>query len=297
MHNVAVEYIHTKGKKVEKIRLEASLPENWEEVTSKQFKALLPLLYGKYPFSDTSNLRVDLVKALVFSHRNPLKRRKYRKAFPHLTDITIVELSDLVKFLWETSPSIALMKSFRHGLNRYYLPKDNLENAIMLEYILCDAYLEGVAEEENLLQSELLNKLIATLCRPKRFGWSLIRRFPGLNTGDCRQKFNQEIMESRAKKLENLPLALKLFVLFFFMGCKKHVMDEYPLLFPEPKKGASSQANEDPYSWAETLKDVAATKLYGNYDETAYYNLHTILTNLQFERKRQLEQEANRPKK
>src|SRR5699024_5355026 len=106
------------------------------------------------------------------SHRNPFKRRKYRKAFLHLSNITIVELSDLVNFLWETSPSLALMQSFRHGLTRYFLPKDNMENAIMLEYILCDAYLEGIAEEKNLLQSELLNKLVATLCRPQKLGWS-----------------------------------------------------------------------------------------------------------------------------
>lgn len=295
MHNIAIEYIRTKGKKTNKLKLEVSLPESWEEVTAKQFKVLFPVIYGKYPFGSPSILRVDLVKTLVFSHPNPFKRRKYRKVFPHLSNVTIVELSDLVKFLWETSPSLALMKSFRHGLTRYYLPKDNMENAIMLEYILCDAYLEGIAEG-NLLKSELLNKLIATLCRPKRFGWSLVRHWPGLNTGDCRQKFNQDIMEVRAKKLARLPIRYKMFVLFFFMGCKKYVIDEYSLLFPK-KKTSGNEDGQDPYSWAETLKDVAATKLYGNYDETAFYNMHTILTNLQFERKRQLEQEEKIRKK
>lgn len=291
MHHVKVEYIRTKKGKEKKFSISVELPEHWGEVTAKQFKAIFSVLYGTYPFPASHLTRVLLVKTLIFSHRNPIARYRYHKAFQQLTPLQIVEVSNHIRFLWETSPPVALIRSFRHKFTRYYLPKDYLENAIMLEYILADAYLEGIAEEKDLLNSELLNKLVATLARPKKFGWFFLKHTRH-NNGDCRQRFNQNIMEQSAKRLASLPARYKLFVLFFFMGCKQHIIEEYPLLFPKSK----GSADNEPYSWAETLKDVAATKLYGSYDETAYYNLHTILTNLQFERKRQLEWEAKNKK-
>jgi len=260
------------------------LPENWSQVSDKLFKNLFKILYQAFPAPDISKIRVQLVKYLVGK----------RSVFRRLSPDQIYDISNAARFLVETSSPIAHYTSFKFRFTRYYLPESHLYNACFLEFIYADAFLANLAlEEGNKINLEQLDMMVATLCRPQKTFW-WYRKNLASNDGDNRQRFNPALMKKRAKKFRKLPLQWKLYVLAFFIACKHEIINslDYNRVFPREKK----QDFEDHESggWIQLLKDVASTRLYGNYDETAYYNLHTILTNLQDELVRQEKMKTKR---
>ncbi|NJO90763.1 MAG: hypothetical protein HC831_18715, partial [Chloroflexia bacterium] len=257
--------------------LSIPLPENWAEVTAKQFRSIFALLYCRFPAPAIAKIRTDLVARLLGN----------RKIFRQLDSVHIYDISNAVRFLWETSCPIAYLPSFRLNFSRYYLPESHLYNASFIEFIYADAFLAGLGVQEGEeINQDLLDQLVATLCRPQKFAWWFRKRLPS-NDGDNRQKFNPALMKARAKKFRRLPLRWKLYVLAFFIACKHEIINnpDYNRIFPREKKKDFEEQQGG--GWVQLLKDVASTRLYGNYDETAYYNLHTILTNLQDELVRQ----------
>lgn len=260
------------------------LPGSWEEVTAEQFRRIFHLLFSIFPPLPTPELRRRLLLSLLFKNKF-----RYKATMHMMAGIDIFELTEKITFIWQSSSPIAFIKSFRHRLCRYYLPDSYLNNAVCIEFIYADSYLESIARfEGDINKCEELNMLVATLCRPRKWFWWFRKRLSSYD-GDIRERFNPSLMKSRAKRFEKLPLQWKLYVLAYFIACKKNIVEDpaYNLIFPQKKKKKKAEAsNEEGSSWAEVLKDVAGTKLYGSYDETAWYNLHTMLTNMQFDNKK-----------
>lgn len=265
----------------EQLAFEGKLPESWEEVSSKAFKAIFKLLFGTFPPLPTPELRLKLIATLLFGNKF-----RYTATMPFLSANDIYQISEKISFLWKSVSPIAFIKSFSFRFCRYYLPESYLANAVCIEFIYADNYLETISQYEgDINQCEELNYLVATLCRPRKWFHFIRKRLPSYD-GDPRQRFNGSLMKRRAARFRKLPLKYKLYVLGFFIACKKDIVQDpaYNLVFPKShKKSNPEQQGSD---WAEVLKDVASTKLYGNYDETAYYNLHTMLRNMQYDNQR-----------
>lgn len=255
-------------------KIKLDLPENWNEVTKNLFRKIFSMLYT-FPSPPESTIRVRLAKRLLPS------ARLFRKMEP----AQIVDLTNSVAFLWKTASPVAHINRFRYRFKTYHLPESRLNNITFLEFMYADAYLSNLARATD-INNEDLDRLVATLCRPQKWLWWLRKNLPGQNDGDNRQRFNAAIMKRRARRFRKLPVKWKLYVMSFFIACKHEIITDpaYRLVFPKPKQ---DEFKEETGSWAQLLKDVASTRLYGNYDETAYYNLHTILMNLQDELKRQ----------
>lgn len=259
--------------------LRIEVPRDWSEVTPEQFRKVFAILYDTFPIPPVHIIRIQIVRRLLGK----------MKVVHSLSAEQIYDISQSVKFLWDSAPSIAFIPSFKFRGRRYYLPESHLHNAVMIEYIYADSFLAQLAPE-GAREYENLDKLVATLCRPaKSFWWW--RRLSPYDDGDIRQRFSPALMKRRAKKFKKLPMKYKMYVLAFFAACKHEIVNnpDYNRVFPKPKKGQQSEGG----GWIQLLKDVAGLKLYGNYDETAYYNLHTVLTNLQEDIKRQEEKKVN----
>ena len=271
MHEVAITYRRKKIKR----QFRYQLPEAWDELNEQERNVVFRLLYRKGLTRPL--LRVKLLEKLVF------KRTKFvlRATAPEV----VYEMAECMQFVFTEACPLALKPSIRHRAANYYLPDSYLHNASFIEFMYADAFLEQIANHEGALKDcEALDKLVAILCRPGKWFWS-IRRYGAAADDDRRQRFNPSNLYHRAKAFRSMPIAYKMYVLNYFIGCKQAILKEYPALFPQKKK-QNEFAGEQGSSWQELLKDIAGTRLYGNYDETAYYNLHTILTNLEDDVKR-----------
>lgn len=265
-----------KGKKNINVSLE--LPGSWEEVTEAQFLTIFKILFTKEGFRPSPEIRVRIVRALI--QNNGL--------YFLLNAEEIFDISEAVNFIWATPCPRAFIKHYR---GEFFLPGDYMENASWIEYITADSFLSNFHEAKNKeAQLEELNKLAAVICRPKKWFWFIRKRFPALNDGDCREKFNQAFIEDRAREFARIPLRFKLYVLYYFIACKFHIVQSYPLLFPKKTTEEGAEGG----GWLELLQDVASLKIYGNYEETAFYNLHTVLTNLELLQKRKIEQNTKK---
>lgn len=252
------------------------LPSSWQELSLRQFRMVFRILYTSI---HPGKLRVSLLGKLLFRELGWWKRKTLHYRLIRLAKTEVLwELSECVSFLWKEACSIAFLPHFWHRFRRYHLPGDHFRNGSLIEFIFADALLQHIVTEDK-VNEDLLTELVAVLCRPAKPFWFVRKRVAEWNTGDPRQRFNSALLAQRKKRLASLPMHYKLYVLRYFVGCKLHVLESYPLLFPKPSGNKQINESAQGGSWIELLKDIADTKLYGNYDDTAHYNLHTILTN------------------
>jgi len=252
------------------------LPANMQEMTAREFRRIFRPLFSAV---HTGHLRITLLKKLLFRRQYWLRRIMLQYKLIQLAGAEVLwEMSECLRWLWKETSPIALIPSFRHRLCTYHLPGDYFRNGSLIEFIFADALLQHIVVDEE-INEDMLNELVAVLCRPARPFWCIKQHLADYNTGDPRQRFNSALLQRRKQRLASLPLHYKIYVLRYFVGCKLHILESYPALFPKPSKHEQINKSAQGGSWIELLKDIADTKLYGNYDETAHYNLHTILTN------------------
>lgn len=267
--------MHQINIKIQEKRYHEELASEWNELSPRDFKRIFRILFTAV---HSGHLRVDLLKKLLFQNYRWLKRSTLNAKLCNFAKTEVLwELSECLSFLWKEAFSQAFIPKFSYRLTTYHLPGDNFRNGSLIEYIFADALLQHVIADDK-VDEDILNELVAVLCRPAKPFWFIRKRVSEWNDGDPREKFNSSLIEKRKKKLSRLPIHYKIYVLRYFVGCKLHILETYEELFPKPKEGAKASATSGS-TWIELLKDIADTKLYGNYDETAYYNLHTILTN------------------
>lgn len=236
--------------------------------------------------TDTGALRLSMVKRLILDELpRPLRNTAL------YDEEVIYELSEQLSYLWNETSGRAWLPKFSYHGTTYHLPGDNFHYGSLIEFIYADQKLQAYAESPDL---DTLNELVAILCRPAQRGWWRKKYRADQHTGDCRERFNATIAARNAKRLTNLSPEYKTYVLRYFVGCKLAIMRAYPTLFPDsgfrkPERGNPVSGLRRPVSvspWLTLLKDVASTRLYGDYDKTAHYNLHTILTNAELDAQR-----------
>ncbi|AHM62318.1 hypothetical protein D770_20345 [Flammeovirgaceae bacterium 311] len=274
----------------DKVLHTVQVPRCWDHVSPKLYRKIFPILFAG--FKPSHKIRLALVKLLLFSTYNPVKALRYWFWIRQLPGETVYDISEAFKWIWDKPAPKAWFNSFRLWIWRYHLPGDQLENATFVEYIYADNCLEAIAEHQgDIRKCQALDELVATLCRPSK--WFLFIRMRMSNyDGDIRQRFNPAIMKRRAKFFRWLPIRWKLYVLSYFIACKISIVEDpaYSYVFPKSKKAKAKAADQGGGSLTELLKDLAHQKLYGSYDETAYQNLHTILTNLNYDNRKAAEQ-------
>jgi hypothetical protein len=121
----------------------------------------------------------------------------------------------------------SIIPPFKVGLSRWYGPSDALANITFKEFIHTETNYFKYCETNNL---QYLDKLIATLYRPKKHFNFLARYFNTYNA-DPRARFNDNLLTSRAKKIDTLDNNIKLAILYFYQGCRKFIINYFPEIF------------------------------------------------------------------
>ena len=232
------------------------LPANWSELTRRQLLAIVPLL-----FQPTGPVAVQ-VQLLRLLSRLPIG------LWFRLTDFQIADHLRLVR--WLTQPS-QLIKQLLPVLGPWWArlagPGDWLAGVSVWEFANAEAQLsKWVATQDE----ATLNRLVAVLYRPRRFGWWLLRLSPAY-TGDSRQVFNEKRVAARAERVARLPLAQRQAVLLYYLGCRAKLEQAYPHLF------SGDEGNgKDPNPWLTLIGRLPNDK-FGDIAQIGLRPLHTVL--------------------
>lgn len=182
---------------------------------------------------------------------------------------------------WAFAPSTLtrqLLPVVRVGLHYYHGPKAFFGNGIFDEVITAFVKLTRYKESESEAErTQLLAELAATLYRPRKWYWPLVKWLPWLNNGDPRQAFNEHQIADRAKRLAKLPKEQLYAILFFFEGCTAHWKAIAPLVFTSNKEG-----NGDRLGWEKFYVAMAGPK-FGAIHQVGNTYYTNILIHLQSE--------------
>lgn len=230
--------------------------ENWSELTPEQYGQLImcPRLVADGSFKTLDHQAAACRALLGMSPKT--------WAQLSLTPWQWGQLRQQFAWLFTTTPTgKPPLPTFAHkGLN-YHLPADAYADTTAVELSYANmAYLAFANPNEP--DPDALDRLVATICRPRREDWRKFQNSSAWN-GDVREPFSEQRMIERAKALESLDLSIKLIVLDYFERMNNAFLEDYGEMF-----GADRQPRYgDGRGWVMLLKNVAKGGAFGDFDK------------------------------
>ena len=240
-------------------------PESWEECSPEQVRVFL--LVRRIPAEERKR---SMMEALVQSYLG-LTDKEWRKLVLSFQQWN--ELKAKVAWVFELPVSHKPFDYFDFEGIRYFLPEPFYTNTSALEVSLANLYFLQFAHPT---EPDLgaIDKIIATLCRPKRSDLLLFQASEDWN-GDSRETFNQARMEATAIKFAGLDMATKVAFLSYFEQINTAFLESYAELF-----GSSSDEPryKDGTGWLIILKNIAKGGIWGTFDNVCKQSAHTVWT-------------------
>lgn len=153
---------------------------------------------------------------------------------------------------------------------KLYGPADGLSNLLLKEYVHTETFYSEYMKTQN---QEALDKLIAILYRPAG------KIKPGTINfqGDIREPFNDFLIDNYAKITKKLAQNVRLTIIWYYEGCKRHISALFPKVFKE-NDGKSS--NENTFMNFMTIIDELANNQPAENERIMNVYLYTALTSL-----------------
>lgn len=200
----------------------AEFPTNWEELSADQF-ALAVKILSKGFIGDTD-------KNLFFNKVLNLKN------YPvyNLPD-TMLQLCDWMLDIVDPFSKMFFKEIKIDGIT-YHGPCDGFYNVKLGEWAFADTFFMQYSKNKS---DAMCNKFIACLYRPS--GSAYHKKESEYNpesvnyTGDIREKFNDNLIEHRAKIFEQMDAEVKSAVVFNYRVIRRWLEDMYFNLFPKEK--------------------------------------------------------------
>lgn len=243
--------------------------ETWSELTPEQYRQLImcPRLVANGSYETIDN---QAAACRVWLGVSP-------KAWADLTlsNWQWGQLRQQFNWLFTTTPTgKPPLGTFLAGGVNYHLPADDFADTSAVELSFANmAYLAFASPDEP--DPSALDRLVATLCRPRRADWRKHQQSPVWN-GDVREVFNEARMVEHAKRLASLDLSIKLIVLDYFERMNNAFLAEYGELFGtdrQPRYG-------DGRGWVMLLKNVAKKGYLGDFDKVCATPAHLLFATM-----------------
>jgi len=147
-------------------------------------------------------------------------------------------------------------------------PATRLENASFIEYVYADEASSNYAKTQ---EEKYLNELVAILYRPL-----VPEDMINIITydGESRAQFHAGTVKTRKALMETLPLERKQVIWKFFLGCKRHILDTFPEIFPGDEEEGSPKRKENPYATIQL--EVAKNGALGDLDKVQQQNVYNV---------------------
>jgi uncharacterized membrane protein YidH (DUF202 family) len=238
------------------------LPKSWYQLTEAQAFAAAPYILQEMSISN----KMKVFEVLIAPEDVP----KYVKMTP---DKVLIQLKR-IEFLWKTNLVEPIVESFSIDNVPYFFPAHRFTTLCIAEFAFACDYFDAMLAQGNYksekAQPEMLNSIMAVLCRPAKLE---------SDNGDVREKFNESAIEKRAKIFALAPPQYKAYFLLYFLGCKKALSEQFSVLFKKPLKenGAKTYQRPIDYAWFKIIFDLSEEGTFGKYEDVCYQNLYTIL--------------------
>lgn len=170
--------------------------------------------------------------------------------------------------------------------NRYYGPKDALQDITFCEYRLAHSHFVSYIASHD---EQDLNNLIAVLYRPrKRFLWlrKHLRSYNGQPRISITAKSNPVHLEQRARRIGKLPLAVRYGIFLYFSGSEHFLVNgkptvdgkeiDFSIIYEKPEDAGDSPD----IGLIGILYSLAETKVFGSIAETDDQGLYDIMIRL-----------------
>ncbi|MGB3587512.1 MAG: hypothetical protein WBA23_13275 [Tunicatimonas sp.] len=190
--------IPTKFRLLPNKRIKRAVPENWAEVTVKQFFGYLKAL----------KLGRTATEVRLLTARYLLPLPWY--LFYTLNRVQLAQITYELRWMNQLPLTISMFKT----INGFVGPGDSFSTLTIGEFAAASAYYDQYRGTHN---PELLDYLIAVLYRPDRT-----------------KRFSAEAMESYLPKLRKVHPDIKLGVYLYLGGCLSELANRYPRLFSGP---------------------------------------------------------------
>jgi hypothetical protein len=267
MRNISGHYTLPSG---EERKFNADIPGSWDELTPKQFATISQLL--TYKKADRYTILASLITVLFGPENYQITN--------NLPDEELHALSVLTNFIYETPP-------FQAG-NKWPIltirkkpcsaPAPDLSNLVFGEWCFLYEFYSGYVKHEDSL---LLNKLIATVYRPID-----TKQIPdAVNySGDIREPFNENLIEQRARALQDVADYIKRAIFEWISGALTAVMEIRPHVFPEAISNDDAEASSgDSRTWLTVFRELLGPK-WGTIEQLKHTNAMFVLDALEEQR-------------
>ncbi|MNK47607.1 hypothetical protein D3C87_664190 [compost metagenome] len=230
-------------------------PQNWSEMGQAELLKWVKIIHKQLSRTDAFAL------AVITFYK--IKPRLYFKLEP----AHHVQLKNTVAFLAEENllnrwliPSIKVST-----FTRFYGPEDYLSSSTIKEFRFCELFYHNYARTK---KTEFLDKLIATLFRPK-----------GNCDVDDRDKLTRSIIAKNCRKVTKLAVHEKHAILFNYEGCRNAIFKAYPKIFKS--NGTDAKSNETPD--LENIINVVSGGKFGTFIQTEETLIYRFLDHLENE--------------
>lgn len=257
---------HYELKKSE-IKFDIEIPSAWNEIDKHQFATIIQVLHFRK--ADSYTISVSLL-ALLFGQKN-------FHILSGLPDDLLTELVPLTNFLIEEKPPV---QNYWPAINikkkRHIAPADDLSNLSFGEW--CFAF-EIYNQYRLTNDQQWLNKLIAVIYRP--VDPHAKEDSPNF-TGDLREKFNENLIERRAKGIQAIEEKVKLAIVAWFSVALAEVTEDRPHVFPKKdgEQKAEKTSGSDSKTWLTVFRDLLGPK-WGDIDKLKHTNALFVLDELE----------------
>ncbi len=250
-------------------RKKYQVAETWSELTPEQYRQLImcPRLSANGSYDTIENEAAACRVWLGMSPKN--------WAALQLAHWQWGQLRQQCAWLFKTTPTgKPPIDTIAAGGLTYHLPANEFADTSAVELSYANiAYLAFANPDEP--DPSALDRLVATLCRPRRTDWRKFQKSANWN-GDVREPFNEARMIEHAKKLARLDLPMKLLVLDYFERMNNAFLTEYGELF-----GADKQPRYgDGRGWVMLLKNVAKQGYLGDFDKVCQTPAHLLFATM-----------------
>jgi hypothetical protein len=226
------------------------LPESWEEVPKSVYPHLASLYLATDKQMSVYDKTVRAFVSLTFEHWKVIS-----KLHPE-------ELHDLLPLIDWVFNKLDVFKNPLPGVvidkKMFYGPSDGMENLRFLEWCAASSFASAYAESENI---EDLAGLAACLYRPAGRGEEYI---PGTSVyrGDRREKFNDQLIAARSKKMIKLKRPALQGIYVWFASCRYQIINQYDHLTKSSAGDAKSGAD-----WLDVYDDLRGDPKFGGPDK------------------------------
>lgn len=217
------------------------LPENFEELSRKQFIGLSKLLFTG---GDALRCKVQALKILCgFS------------AFKFAL-LKAEVISRAIEYVdWVFDPKNTTTKQLIPHYKGYYGPSSDFDNLRMKEFHMSELYYREIGNEENQDVEASINHLVAVLYRPGKWFYNKKKD----KDGDIRRKFNENVTSYRSKRIAHWPLKVKQAIVLWYSSCRQQLEEDNPTVFRDGS-GSSFESQFDTGMYG-VMRSLAGDKL------------------------------------